>query len=107
VQPIVIIYDVTRAAVFREKIALRAAVLPILMRERQMVMIIETIKALRGMSWGRIDGARPLENGTPLFRAKAQSWREAVARTAMELAVRLITMMAVMAFVAVRLPVAL
>jgi hypothetical protein len=73
VQPRVIMYDVTKAEVFREKMALSAAVLPMLMRERQIVTLIDTMRALIGMSWGRTDGARLLEKGTPRFRAKAQS----------------------------------
>jgi hypothetical protein len=53
-----------------------------------------------------LTGARNEENGTPPFRANAQSWRDAVARTAIALPVKLIITTAVITFVAARLLVA-
>jgi len=83
--------------------AFSAAEEPILMRERRMVMTRETKRALSGSWCGRIAGASMDENGKPLLRANAQSWRDAVASTAIELAVRLIMIIAAIMFVPVRL----
>ena len=53
---------------------------------RQVVIPSETKSAEIGMSFGRTVGARRLSRkGTPLFRAKDQSWRDAVASTAIQL----------------------
>ena len=83
--------------------AFSAAEEPILMRERRMVMTRETKRALSGSWCGRMAGASMDENGRPLLRANAQSWRDAVASTAIELAVRLMMMIAAIMFVPVRL----
>jgi hypothetical protein len=80
--------------------ALRAAVLPILISAKATVIPRETNSEDIGISLGRTAGARRFEKGTPLFRAKDQSWRDAVASTAIQLPVRLMIMIDTMAFVA-------
>ena len=68
-----------------------------------MVITRETKRALSGSWCERMAGASMDENGKPLLRANAQSWRDAVASTAIELAVRLMMMTAAIMFVPVRL----
>ena len=80
--------------------ALSAALLPMLIRDNTIVIVNETNRADIGISLGRTVGARKLEKGTPLFRAKDHSCRDAVARIAIVQAVRLIIMIDVMALVA-------
>jgi len=56
-----------------EKIALSAVELPMLIRQIRIVRTRETRSALIGMSYASFAGARNAENGTPWFRANAQS----------------------------------
>ena len=82
--------------------AFNAALLPMLIIDSKIVTPSETISAFVGMSRGSTVGARNFEKGRPLLRANAQSCRDAVASTAIALAVKLMIMIAVMTLVAAR-----
>lgn len=120
-----ITYEDIREPMVSVTIARSAVVEPIFISDRRLVTAKETITALSGIfhpgvtysvsfSFRKIrhcEGAltypKNPENGRPRSRAKDQSWREAVAISVMELAVRVRTITAVMVLVPGRLSVAL
>ena len=68
----------------REAMALRATSEPMLMRKRRQLMVTVTRTPLRGMLRPGVVRASQVEAGRPRSRAKAQSWRLAVATSEMQ-----------------------